>query len=164
MATGKSSASTLKRVVSIVVAAVVGLVIGLAIFGIGYSEMPSYLSSDPKVCTNCHVMQPEYDAWSRGSHRNVATCDDCHLPHDSVVNRYYVQVQDGIIHGYKFTTDNYPVNIQIRQSSLDVVNQACLSCHGDMTSQIHIGLKPGETITCTHCHANVGHDNIGHGN
>jgi len=162
MAKSGKPASTLRRVMGIVAAALIGLVIGIGIFGVRYSEMPSYLSSNPMTCTNCHVMQPEYDAWSRGAHKNVATCDDCHLPHDNVIDRYYVQLQDGVIHGYKFTADDYPVNIQIRPSSLDVVNQACLYCHGDLTSLIHLPLKPGETITCTQCHANVGHDNMGH--
>jgi len=159
MAVAAKPTSRVKRVISIVVAALIGLVIGMAVFGIGYSEMPSYLSSDPKTCTNCHVMQPVYDAWSHGAHKNVATCDDCHLPHDNVIDKYWVQLQDGAIHGYKYTTDSYPTNIVIRQSSLDVVNQACLHCHGTMTSGMHVPLQPGETITCTHCHANVGHQN-----
>jgi len=146
------------RVAKIVVAVAVGMVIGVAFFGVRYSEMTSYLSSDPATCTNCHVMQPEYNAWARGPHRNVATCDDCHLPHDNVVHKYYQQVSDGVLHGYKFTTNTYPTTIVIRDSSLDVANAACLYCHGAMTSSIHVPLKPGETITCTHCHENVGHD------
>jgi cytochrome c nitrite reductase small subunit len=136
----------------------VGMVIGVGVFGVGYSELPSYFSSDPRNCTNCHVMQTQYDDWSHGPHKNVATCDDCHLPHDSVVDKYRVQAEDGMIHGYKFTTGDYPNTIVIRASSLQVVNQACLYCHGTMTSTIHVGLRAGETITCTHCHENVGHD------
>jgi len=158
MASAVQPASSLRRVVTIVAAALVGLVIGIAAFGVRYSELPSYFSSDPKNCTNCHVMQPQYDAWARGPHRNVATCDDCHLPHDNIIDKYRVQLTDGLLHGYKYTTDSYPTNIVIRDSSLAVANQACLSCHGMMTSSIHTPLKVGETITCTHCHTNVGHD------
>ena len=158
MTSATQPASSIKRVLSIVTAALVGMVIGVGIFGVGYSALPSYFSTDPKNCTNCHVMQPEYDAWAKGSHKNVATCDDCHLPHDSVVNKLLVQAQDGVLHGYKFTTGNYPTNIVIRQSSLDVVNGACLYCHGMMTATLHVA-RGSETITCTHCHANVGHDN-----
>jgi len=158
MTTATKPASRAKRVVSIVTAAVIGLTIGVAAFGVGFSELPSYFSSDPQHCTNCHVMQPEYDAWSRGPHHNLATCDDCHLPHDNLIDRYRVQATDGLLHGYKFTTGDYPDNIVIRPSSLDVVNQACLYCHGTMTSTIHLSLAPNETITCTHCHDNVGHE------
>jgi len=147
------------RILRVVVAALIGVAAGIVIFGIKFSEMPSYFSSDPVTCTNCHVMQPQYDAWSRGPHRNVATCDDCHLPHDNIVDRYLVQAQDGILHGYKFTTNDYPVNIVIRPSSLNVANAACLACHGTMTSTMFDSAKTGETITCTRCHAHVGHDN-----
>jgi cytochrome c nitrite reductase small subunit len=45
----------------------------------------SYLSSDPAVCINCHIMQEQYDGWLHGSHHAVAVCNDCHLPHDNVV-------------------------------------------------------------------------------
>jgi len=158
MGSERATASVLHRLAAILAAVAVGLFIGVAIFGVKYSSMTSYLSSDPKACVNCHVMQPEYDAWSRGPHRNVATCDDCHLPQDSVVAKYSAQIQDGIIHGYKFTTNSYPTNIKIRDTSLAVVNSSCLRCHGAMTSAMRTSLKPGETITCTHCHQNVGHD------
>jgi len=151
-------ASSAKPVLSIVAAVLVGMVIGVGAFGVGYSEMPSYLSTDPRNCTNCHVMRPEYDAWAKGAHKNVATCDDCHLPHGSIVNKLLVQAQDGVLHGYKFTTRTYPTNIVIRQSSLDVVNGSCLHCHDTLTATLHV-TRGSETITCTHCHANVGHDN-----
>ena len=157
MTSATQPASGIKRVLSVVAAVLVGMVIGIGIFGVGYSELPSYFSTEPKNCTNCHVMQEQYDAWTKGSHKNAATCDDCHLPHDSVVNKLLVQAEDGVLHGYKFTTGNYPDNIVIRQSSLDVVNSTCLYCHGIMTSSIHV-TRSGDTITCTHCHTNVGHD------
>jgi cytochrome c nitrite reductase small subunit len=135
-----------------------GCMIGVVVFGIGYSEMGSYLSTDPQVCANCHVMQDQYDAWQRGSHHNVATCDDCHLPHDSLVNKYRVQIEDGILHGYKFTAGTYPTTITIRQSSLDVANASCLDCHGELTRPLHDAKPAGQAVTCTHCHENVGHE------
>ena len=150
--------SRLRRVLAVAAAALVGMTIGVAVFGVGFSELPSYFSSDPHNCTNCHVMQQQYDAWEHGAHQNVATCDDCHLPHDNIISQLRVQATDGLLHSYKFTTNSYPTNIVIRPSSLEVVNQACLYCHGMMTSNIHLPLKPGETITCTNCHANVGHE------
>jgi len=158
MATAKKPAPRLRGVVRIVAAAFVGCAIGAGVFGFGYSEMTSYLGTAPETCTNCHVMQDNYDAWSRGPHANVATCDDCHLPHNNVINKYKVQIEDGVLHSYKFTTGNYPTNIVIRQSSLDVVNAACLDCHDVMTSQIRAGMgTTGDTITCTRCHSNIGH-------
>ncbi|MDR2975325.1 MAG: cytochrome c nitrite reductase small subunit [Propionibacteriaceae bacterium] len=158
MARAATPVTTARRVLSIVAAVLCGCAVGVGVFGLGYSDMPSYLSSDPLTCTNCHVMQEQYDAWSRGSHANVATCDDCHLPHDNLVHKYMVQAEDGLLHGYKFTTGDYPTNIVIRESSLEVANSSCVYCHEAMTNDLHYSLRPGETITCTHCHSNVGHD------
>ena len=159
MANAPRTASTLRRTLSIVATTAVGMVIGIGIFGIGHSGLTSYFSTDPENCANCHVMQGHYDAWEHGGHRNVATCDDCHLPHNNPVSRLLVQAEDGLLHGYKFTTGDYPTNIVIRDSSRAVTNEACLHCHGVMTSSMRASIpNTSETITCTHCHANVGHE------
>ncbi len=154
----KVSGSVLRRVLSVAAAALVGLVIGAGGFGVYYSNATSYLSSDPTACANCHVMQSHYDSWQKGPHAGVATCDDCHLPHDNVVSRYAVQIEDGFLHGAKFTTGDYPENIRIRDSSLAVANAACLHCHGNLTNDMRAAMgAEDDSVTCTHCHQNVGH-------
>jgi len=158
MASATKPVPRLRGALSILAAGFAGAAIGAGVFGIGYSEMTSYLGSDPAACANCHAMTSHYEAWARGPHANVATCNDCHLPHDGVVAKYKVKLEDGLLHTYKFTTGDYPTTIVIRQSSLDVVNSACLSCHDAMTSQIRASMSTtGETITCTHCHSTIGH-------
>ena len=147
-----------RRVAAVVAAVLVGTAVGLGGFTVAYSEAPSYLGSDPQTCTNCHVMQPMYDAWQKGPHAGVAKCDDCHLPHDSLVHKYVVQMEDGWLHSSKFTTGDYPVNIEIRDSSRQVVDGACLSCHGDVTAQMNTDPVTGESISCSRCHAHVGHN------
>jgi cytochrome c nitrite reductase small subunit len=147
-----------RRVLGVVAAAAVGCVLGVGTFGVSYSEATSYLGSDPQTCANCHVMQSHYDDWSRGPHAHVATCDDCHLPHDSIVDKYVVQLEDGWLHGSKFTTGDYPTNIVIRDSSLAVVNSSCQYCHQEMTTTM--GVTHGgsvQEISCVRCHADVGH-------
>jgi len=147
---------TLRRTLTVIAAVLVGCLIGAAGFGLGYSSMPSYLSSDPQNCANCHVMQSHYDAWEKASHKAVANCDDCHLPHNNLPSQLTVQLQDGLLHGYKFTAGKVPVNIKIRPSSLDVVNSNCVRCHGGMVSNIRT-IAGDEDITCTHCHTDIGH-------
>lgn len=146
-----------RRVAAVVAAVLVGTAIGLGGFTVAYSEAPSYLGSDPKTCTNCHVMQPQYDAWQKGVHANVATCDECHLPHGNLARRYAVQMEDGVRHSTKFTTGDFPTNIVIRDSSREIVDGACLSCHGDLTAQMNTDPVTGDTISCSRCHASVGH-------
>ncbi|MDU0967516.1 MAG: cytochrome c nitrite reductase small subunit [Actinomycetaceae bacterium] len=148
---------TLRRALAIIAIWVVGSLIGVGIFTLVYGKAYSYLGSNPETCTNCHVMDKEYDAWVKGSHHNVATCNDCHTPHDSIVHKYWVKADDGVRHGYKFATNTYPENIQIRDVNLKITNEACLHCHAGFTSSIHQTLPKGEQLSCVHCHRDVGH-------
>ena len=140
-----------------VAAVLLGMLIGMGGFAVAYSDAPSYLGDDPRTCANCHVMESHYQDWSVGSHANVATCNDCHLPHTNVIDKYLVKVEDGILHGTKFTLGNYPDNLQIRDSNLQVANGACLYCHGDLTSQMRSVGTSGDDISCVRCHSGVGH-------
>ncbi|MDR0488635.1 MAG: cytochrome c nitrite reductase small subunit [Propionibacteriaceae bacterium] len=159
MASAKKPSPRLRRVLGIAAAALSGTAIGIAIFGIGYSGLPSYFGSNPETCAQCHVMQDHYDAWSRGSHANVATCNDCHLPHDNIIRQYGVKAEDGVLHALAFTTGSYPENIVIRDKSRAIANELCLNCHDMMTFPMRytVGVT-GEDPQCTHCHSTIGHD------
>ncbi|GJJ39429.1 cytochrome c nitrite reductase small subunit [Corynebacterium ulcerans] len=143
-------------VVQILAIFVIGSFVGVGLYTFIYAKGYSYLGNDPKACVNCHVMEPQYNAWLAGSHSAVATCNDCHVPHDNIVHKYLVKAEHGVNHGFKFTTGWFPDNIQIRDASRKVTNDACLTCHGDFTSDIH-GTYGETQIQCTHCHATVGH-------
>lgn len=138
-----------------VAAVLSGMLIGMGGFTIAYSDAVSYLGGDPVTCANCHAMNDHYKDWSKGSHARVATCNDCHLPHDDVVGKYLVKAEDGVLHSMKFTLGNYPENIVIRESSLRVANRACLACHGDITTQMRS--VAGGDVSCIRCHSGVGH-------
>ncbi|MDR1799014.1 MAG: cytochrome c nitrite reductase small subunit [Bifidobacteriaceae bacterium] len=153
-----SPGSKAHRVVRLLAALFVGTAIGSAAFTLAYAELPAYLGTDPLTCTNCHVMQREYDAWAAGAHANVATCSDCHVPHDNLVHKLVVKAEDGVLHGTKFTFNTYPTNIVIRDSSLAIANQACLECHAELTDSMYQAMGADETITCTKCHSGIGHD------
>lgn len=148
-----------RLVLFLVAAFVVGIALGLAGFTFAYAKGASYLSSDPAACINCHLMEDEYDGWMAGTHANVATCNDCHLPHDNVVAKYAVKAENGFHHGLKFTTGAYPENVEIREASLAITNDACLYCHGDLTDDVrHPGhYAEGGEFSCVRCHAGVGH-------
>lgn len=135
---------------------VVGSLIGVGLFTFIYAKGISYLFNDPATCANCHVMERHYDAWIAGSHSNVATCNDCHAPHDNIVHKYVVKADNGFWHGLKFTTGQYPENIEIRESNRTVTNEACLYCHADFTSDIRM-TAGSDQINCTRCHSDVGH-------
>lgn len=135
---------------------VVGSLIGVGLFTFSFAKGFSYLGNDPATCANCHVMEEHYGAWLAGSHSNVATCNDCHAPHDNIVSKYVVKADNGFWHGLKFTTGWYPENIEIRESNRQVTNRACLYCHAEFTSDMRL-TAGAEQIDCTSCHATVGH-------
>jgi cytochrome c nitrite reductase small subunit len=138
-----------------------GGIVGLSLFTASYAEGTSYLSDDPAACKNCHVMTDVYDAWVRGPHHAVATCNDCHIPH-SFPAKYIVKAQNGWNHSLAFTLENFPEPIRITPSNKQVALANCLECHGDFVSLVnHEGQE--ELEDCTRCHASIGHDEIGAG-
>ena len=68
---------------------ILGIFVGLGIYVVYLSKMDSYLSDSPTTCVNCHIMAPQYATWKSSSHKEVATCNDCHVPHNNVFNKYF---------------------------------------------------------------------------
>ncbi len=143
----------------LIVAALIGAAAGIASFTFDYAQGLSYLSDDPKACINCHVMQQQYDGWMHGSHHANATCNDCHVPHDSLISKYYVKTEHGYRHSKGFTLNDFHEPIRITPASLEVVQGNCVRCHHDMVGGIGAAHVPsGQAESgCVHCHAGVGH-------
>ena len=80
-----------------------GIFMGLGVYSVYVSKAWSYLSEDPRACVNCHIMAPQYATWNHSSHRETATCNDCHVPHDNIVRKYYFKGKDGLNHATLFT-------------------------------------------------------------
>lgn len=126
----------------------------------------SYLSDDPKVCVNCHIMREQFDGWQHGSHHAVATCNDCHLPHDNVVHKFYVKGSNGYHHSQAFTTQNFKEPIRIKPGNAAVLEANCRRCHKELTSEVTahgtLGVptdpeQKADLYGCVRCHTSVGH-------
>ncbi len=145
-------------VIPVLLALLFGGVIGLGLFTVSYAEDTSYLSDDPSACRNCHVMNDVYDAWSRGPHHAVATCNDCHIPHE-LPDKYVVKALNGWNHSVAFTLQAFHEPIAITPHNKNVALRNCVTCHEDFVSLInHQGQS--EVEDCTRCHGSVGHDQI----
>ena len=132
-----------------------GGIVGLSGFTFNYAAGLSYLSDDPKACANCHVMREVYDGWNRAPHHAVAVCNDCHTPHSSLIAKYAVKALNGYRHSKAFTLDEIPDPIRITEFDRQIVEDNCLTCHGEMVSLIaHEDKNPTDCLTC---HAGVGH-------
>lgn len=143
-----------------------GIFFGLGFYTLHVSKALSYLSDDPKTCVNCHLMAPEYATWQHSSHREAATCNDCHVPHDNVFNKYFFKAKDGLYHASMFTLRAEPEVIQIKDASMDVVQANCQRCHDHQNNTVAtMGVdveakKHGEGKLCWDCHREVPHGRV----
>ncbi len=135
-----------------------GIPVGLGLFTFHYAEGFSYFSHDPRACINCHIMNDEFDSWEKSGHHHVAVCVDCHLP-ASFIPKLIEKTRHGWNHSEAFTLQNFHEPIQITPRSAETVQENCIRCHADFVHDITIAEsdKPEETVSCVHCHKNVGH-------
>ncbi|MHC5115334.1 MAG: cytochrome c nitrite reductase small subunit [Planctomycetota bacterium] len=134
-----------------------GAFIGAGVYTFSYAEGASYLSNDPAACINCHVMQPHYDTWSRSSHAAVATCNDCHAPHDNFLHKYQSKAMNGLNHSWKFTTGNFPDRILITETNRRILEASCRHCHEAITTAIDPVHGVDGGLSCLRCHDDVAH-------
>ncbi len=141
---------------AVVTAGVFGILGGLGAFTFGYGDGAAYLTNNPAACANCHVMQEHYDAWQKSSHHAVASCNDCHLPHD-FAGKWITKSDNGFFHSLAFTTGDFHEPIQIKPRNRRVTQAACLYCHADYVEHMLPTEPGGEMLLCVHCHGDVGH-------
>ena len=156
-AEARPAAPRTRRVLPWILSVAVGMLLGSSLFVINYAKGLSYLSNDPGACTNCHVMQPYYDAWQRSPHAAVATCNDCHTPHD-LIGKYVTKARNGWNHSVAFTLQNFDEPIQIKPFNAAILEENCRECHEELVNQItgHYGSED-EGPDCVRCHRSVGH-------
>jgi cytochrome c nitrite reductase small subunit len=145
-----------RKVGAIIFGAVVGLGLGVGAYTLLYAKGWAYLTNDPAACANCHVMQGHLDAWIKSSHRAVATCNDCHTPHN-FFGKYYVKADHGFWHSYAFTTGNFHEPIHMTARSQQVTEGACRNCHEEIVHAIETIQSNGGQLSCIRCHGSVGH-------
>jgi cytochrome c nitrite reductase small subunit len=139
--------------------------LGLGSYVFYLSKAWSYLSDDPKVCVNCHIMSPEYATWSRSSHQRVS-CNDCHVPHTSVFAKFAFKAYDGLRHSAYFTLRLEPQVIRIREPGRAVVQENCKRCHAFKNERVSTLLVTGQNAACgqgrlcVECHRDTPHGRV----
>jgi len=138
----------------------VGIPVGLGAFTFHYAEGLSYFSNNPQTCVNCHIMNNEYDSWAKSGHHHVATCNDCHLPHQ-LVGKMIAKTRNGWNHSRAFTMQDFHEPIMIGPRNAAILQENCLRCHADLAHDIsEMQASSGratDAVSCVHCHKGVGH-------
>lgn len=140
-------------------------VIGLFSYLVAESQMLSYLSNEPEVCINCHTMQVHYDSWRHSSHREQATCVDCHLPQNGTLEKLAAKARDGFAHSTAMTFDTYGYNLRISDGAATRIQANCIRCHESEVSQMAENAAPYDRTPshvpmgrmCWDCHRTVPH-------
>ena len=133
-----------------------GVLAGVGGVTFDYAEGLSYFSTDPAACTNCHIMQPQFDSWQKASHHAVAGCVDCHLPHETIP-KYLSKADNGFFHSLAFTSGDFPDQIRIKPRNRRGTQKACVHCHAELVDHLRPVDAEGDMVLCVHCHASVGH-------
>ncbi len=155
--TPEKGAPRLRFALLIAVFALAGILAGVGAYTFAYAKGGSYLLDDPQACVNCHIMRDQYDSWSHSSHKTVATCNSCHVPHD-FLGKYATKLENGYSHSRAFTLMDFKEPIEMRPVSRNIVLNNCLDCHQSVVSSItalHTGSQ--DTLDCIMCHRSVGH-------
>lgn len=130
------------------------------------SRASSYLSDNPETCVNCHVMAPQYATWFHSRHRQVATCNDCHVPHDNPIRHYAFKASDGARHAFMFTFRLEPQVIRIHSAGQRVVQENCIRCHDAAVHATALTTVRGddvdaeEGLRCWACHQETPHGRV----
>ena len=143
-----------------------GIFFGLGFYVLYLSKAASYLSDAPETCVNCHVIAPQYATWGHSSHREVATCNDCHVPHNNVFNKYFFKAKDGLRHASMFALRMEPEVIFILDEGKEVVHNNCVRCHSQQLTDPKLAAKvPNhahntQDRVCWECHREVPHGRV----
>ena len=115
--------------------------------GLAYTDSPEF-------CSSCHIMGNVHDSFAESTHAELA-CSDCHLPHDSVVNKYVNKAKAGIGHVYFNTLgeSKIPQVLHATDNSVETINDNCVSCHESTLSNVSHDAKD----SCASCHRAVPH-------
>lgn len=111
-------------------------------------------TDSPEFCASCHIMESAYTSFMDSTHAELA-CGDCHLPHDSMVNKYVFKAKSGIGHVYYNTLgeEDIPNVLLPTEGSKEAINGNCIECHESTLQNVSHDAKDN----CSDCHRAVPH-------
>ncbi len=139
-------------------------------------------------CGACHIMKPYVQDLKRSAHYGEASCDDCHVPHQSVGQTYIYKLKAGVNNVRR--QNELQKNGQLagfvpkaKPETLQIVVANCYRCHNDVDDNLNEGVmtlelmqrarpqlkgmklseavseRGGQTmINCLSCHSGLVHD------
>lgn len=132
----------------------------LAVVGLGSIlslKIPfiSHLTSGPKFCGSCHLMDPWVETYQASSHAKETDCAGCHIPADWITGSFY-KAFTGSRDTFAMIFGTMPNRIEISDHGSKVVNDNCLRCHTKVMETVGYP-KNDRGQDCYDCHQNIPH-------
>lgn len=150
-----------KKILLIVV---LGVIAGGGVLFLYLLRAQTYLGDSPSACVNCHIMGPYYATWFHGSHARSTTCNDCHVPHQNPIKKWYFKGSDGMRHVAVFLTRGEKQAIQAIPESGEVIMDNCIRCHTQLNAEFvkagkvdFMMTQVGNGKACWDCHREAAH-------
>ena len=138
------------RKTMLIIAAVV--VVAVGIFIAAASSRLIAMTSTPRFCNSCHVMNDPYESWfMTGVHRTIQ-CIDCHLPNHNFISHLVWKGIDGTKDVVFFYSGIYAEPIEISARGKRFIKANCIRCHDGIVSRI---ATDGQD--CWSCHRRINH-------
>ena len=137
-----------------------GVFCGMGLLLAHISRVTSYLIDSPETCMNCHVMTDAYVSHGHSSHGRDVSCNDCHVPHTSLIREYAFKAQDGLRHACAFAFRMEPQTMKLSSGAIPVVQENCMRCHEARVSEVSADNYPNGNQRCWDCHRSVVHDSV----
>jgi len=105
-------------------------------------------------------MTDAYVSHRNSSHGRDVSCNDCHLPHTSIVREYAFKAVDGLKHAYAFTLKPDAQTMGLSSFAAPVVQENCMRCHEGRMSEVSAASYAESGVNCWHCHRDVAHGKV----
>ncbi|WNF37124.1 NapC/NirT family cytochrome c [Bacillaceae bacterium IKA-2] len=131
----------------------IGIFVGIVLFAGTAGTLKATDTAD--FCASCHVYESTINNFKQSNHANL-NCNDCHTPNDSKLGKYTYKAKSALSHGYMQTlgASKIPTVIHATESSKEIVQQNCVSCHEPSLQNVDHG---GAYDSCIDCHRQVPH-------
>ncbi len=131
-----------------------GIIIGVSAFAGSMYVIDR--TNERAFCASCHAMLPAAVSNKTSIHADLA-CNDCHLPHDNVVNYLFTKAKLGATDVYLNLVGDFEYPIMATDEMEAIVMDNCIRCHAMTNMNVAVvGIKD----SCVSCHRNITHQRM----
>lgn len=130
----------------------ISLALALVIIGYVGAGFTMRNTDTPQFCGTCHVMHEATRTHQDSVHARL-TCNECHAPTDSFIEKTIFKTRSGMRDIYVNTLGTIPEVLEAKAPTKEVINANCMDCHYMTT----LNLDGKAKNYCVDCHRHIPH-------